>query len=135
MTRDEIKAKLDEAGVEYNKRLGEKKLQTILDAHVQTVQNKIAAEVAEEKPIEEFMANMDRDGDIKSKNGIIIPTEVIVHKKPTVWKFKTVCKTDSCEVFKHTGLKTERFVREYTRSIHGDNFCKLAKQFVDKNNR
>lgn len=167
MTKQELQEKLTEMGVEYSKRLGEKKLQELYDSilanapsaevevegentvtestdktveHPQYTEEQIKR-VEDElmgrslPPIEETLKMTVRDyGEVTTEHGLIIPPEVLTHYAKTEWEYMGEVMADKVVVTRLTRGRRE-FVREYTRSLHGERFADLAKQFIDKKNK
>lgn len=138
MTIDELRAKLDEKGVKYDKRWGIRKLEEALAAVPTYSEVQIKAIVDEvsgknEKPIEVILENVTRDVDgIRTEAGIMIPEEVLAARRPTPWTYRLDRKSDSCAVYKFAENGYSVFVREYTRSVHGDGFAELAERFLSQ---
>ena len=147
MSKEELQAKLDKAGIEYDKRFGEKRLQALLEEHVpvekkadEPVYSEAKIKAVEEKlsdaPIVEDLYEITtpvEDGRV-TKGGIFIPGEVMRGMAKTGWVYVMDCTSSACNVYKGYNGRRE-FVRTYSTTDQGENFKALAQQFVDKNNR
>ena len=155
MTRQEVMEKLDALVIPYDRRLKVESLIRLLPPEAIDKPKDLQAEnkpvtIDVEKAIEEgimgaakvglekSIATGTRDDDgITTKTGIIIPQTVLNGYQKLKWVYYADHYADKSVVIKKpyaTSPKTEE-VRTYTLEIHGENFKKLAEQFVDKNNR
>jgi len=141
MTKQELQAKLDTMGIEYDKRWGVPKLESLVGTEPQYTEeqiNNIADCVSGklDRPVEEILAMTTRpDGEAITKSGIVVPQSVLQKIKPTKWTYSLECFGDVCRVNKMMYNGYSQFVREYTLSVHGAGYKTLAQQFIDKNNR
>ena len=141
MSRDELKAKLDELGIKYDKRWGVKKLTDALpkekertEEELKNIHDSISGK--DLPTVDEILAPTQRaDGNAVTPAGIIIPKEVLVKLKRTKYQFVVHCTQESCSVSKVSPRGKKEFVRVYSERHHGKDFAKLAAQFANKNNK
>jgi len=163
MTKDEIKAKLTDLGIQFDGRLGKTKLQALLEERMEEdedhgtilsegmeededispegyseeqIQN-IADEVSGKNTptAEEFLKDKQRvGGEYKTNAGIVIPNEIVAKMRKDNHTYFLDESSKKVAVMKQNPRGTVEFVREYSSAIHGDDFKKLAKGFVAKKN-
>jgi len=156
MTKQEVMEKLDEAGVKYDKRF---KLENLVKLLPETL-DKVKDLQAKHKPatitteqeeaikasllgeakvsLEKSIATGARTDDgVLTKAGIIIPQTVLSSYQSLKWVYYADHYSDKSVVIKkpYPGSPKIEEVRTYSLEIHGENFKKLAEQFVDKNNK
>ena len=149
MNKAELQAKLDEAGVKYDKRWAEKKLQEAWDALDKAFP---LVEVSPPAYTEEEIKNIEKvitgdtliedtlkmtvrmDGEVTTLNGLIIPPEVLTHYQKANWYYYAEQTAEKCAILRTVNGHTE-FVREFSREVHKDGYKQLAAQFIAKNNK
>lgn len=151
MNKEELRAKLDELGVKYDKRWGEKKLEAALEASKtpvevveepkeeytpEEVQNIADAIMEKEKPPAEVaFKNVGKTLDGRwTTNGIVIPGSALAGIRKVQWTYWADISLEEAQVGRTAPNGYEEDIRLYSKTRHGDNFVELAKQFVDKNN-
>lgn len=137
MSKEELRKILDTAGVEYDKRFGEKKLQSLVDGLEKKVQLAVEDVTEMNKPtLDETLEITTRiDGEPTTKNGIVIPATVLPKLSRTKYFYRADCTSEECAVIKVDRRNKEHQVRVYSKERHGENFKQLAEMFVDKNNK
>lgn len=139
-----MQAALEARGVKVDKRWAEKRLTEelakleVIKPVTEEVAKNIASIVAGEgrRPLEEMTMKLDRTGQNPvTPGGLIIPWSALTAMKPTDWHYYLVESVDLCAVKRVMYNGHEEFVREYSRTIHGEDFLKLGRGFVEKKNR
>jgi hypothetical protein len=111
--KQELQAQLDELGVTYDKRWGEKKLREALEkASLGTGEVVVQSEAVEE-PIERPVVQKQEESGIMEEK-----------------EYHIVIDGESSIVY-----RKDKEIRTYSLEIHGENYSGLAKQFVDKMNK
>lgn len=146
-----MKELLTKAGVKVDGRWSEERLQKEIDALApvaETAPEPIVYSEAEIKhveevlsgknarPIEELKSTLERneDGKLSTKSGILIPDSVFTGKSRTTWVYSIRKAHDMCVVERMMYNGVKEFVREYSRTVHGDRYASLAEQFIFKKN-
>lgn len=140
MSKEELRAQLDAAGIEYDKRFGEKKLAALLpqvpeysEEEIKNIERAVSKE--DEKPLEVVLAEQTSKimGEVVTPSGIVVPAKVIAGLQKSIWHYEVSHGQDRSLVVRYHKKYSED-VRVYSRDIHGERFKELAEQFVRKNN-
>lgn len=157
MTKQEVMEKLDALVIPFDRRLKVESLIRLLPPEaldkpkdLQAENKPVTINLEKEKAIEESIMGASKveleksiatsertDDGAVTQSGIIIPQTVLTSYQSLKWVYYADHYADRSVVIKKpysTSPNTEE-VRTYTLEIHGENFKKLAEQFVDKNNR
>lgn len=156
MTKQEVMEKLDEAGVKYDKRLKVENLEKLLptgldnekdlqsenkpDTLSEEVEKAITESIMQTSKVEfeKTLSQSERTDDgAETKSGIIIPQTALIAYRGIKWVYYADHYSDKSVVIRKQYPESPKYeeIRTYTLEIHGENFKKLAEQFVDKNNR
>ena len=142
MSKEELKAKLDEAGVKYDGRWGEKKLAELLPKepeYTEEVIENIADAIVgkDKKPADVILSEITTrpDGERQTKSGIIVPTEATKTIRKTQWTYFGRESEGAITVFRKAQNGYQEEIRTYSLERHGDKYLELSAGFVDKRNR
>lgn len=144
MTREEITAELGSRGIEYNKFWKTDRLEALLpkepvadqpaytDERIAAIARELSG--AGKPPIEKVLEMTTREGgEAATKSGIIVPGEVLASYKPTKWRYGIDKGRETARVYRTSPSGYNETVREYSKSVHGENFLALADGFAKKN--
>ena len=142
MQKEEIKAKLEKAGIEYDGRWGIDKLEALLPTQPEKTEEEIKnieksiTKIGQKPPdmiLEELTTRPD--GERQTKNGILVPSQVTTGIKRTKWEWFGDEYPSKTVVIKISPQGYQEEVRTYDEPGQGPNFRELARGFIDKRNR
>lgn len=133
MSKLELQQKLDTFGIEYDKRWGEKKLQALVDSKVE--KNVIEAVTTEAPTTDDILDSTKRTKDgAETKSGLIIPFSALKNMEKTRYVHVARSTSTEVEIYKVDRQKKEKYVRTYSKEVHGKDFMQLAEAFLKKVN-
>lgn len=133
LAAQEIKDKLTAAGISFDDALKYGDLWELYKSST-----------SEEKPVTEEPVQPEvasTPSPVVSVTPFILPgAEQFDSSMPSEWRNKKTHKIGSLMRCREMAEAVEvyqgvKFVRAYTKAVHGENYAQLAKQFTDKNNR
>lgn len=147
-TKDEIKAQLDEAGVEYTASMTKDELEALLPTNTEAEETADDAAAEASETFEDASGEVGKVG-LFTAQGVLVRTFNIVqhgedfidiantHAKANGFTVKPIVdaaaeiEKDSVNVVNASG----NVVRKYSKAIHGDDYLDLAKDFVTKHGK